>query len=148
MTAADLVTILIEADDVDSPEGMLDRNRDLAIRAAFLRHGWVIRSNGDYGKMAYDGDVRYIVQIEEHPPGSYTAYLGGENLQNDRHRTWEPFDISTTIALGQDQTEDDFVTDIEDSLAGHGVPESDPEAEAHNEYLIRGDERRDLDQDR
>jgi hypothetical protein len=149
VTAANLVAILIEADDVDSPEGMLDRNRDLAIRAAFLRHGWVVRSDGSYGKMDDGNEVRYIVHVDEPRPGYYEAQVSGERVHHHPNRHWVQFDIPNTVMLYEPTvSEDEFVTEIEERIVGEYGPDEDQDEYDRNQAAIEADERRDLDQDR
>lgn len=148
MTPSEIVDVLIE-NDADSPDDLLGRNRDLAIRAAFLNHGWVIRSDGSYGLMSsVTNDVRYIVHIEEHPPGYYHANVSGERLHHHPHRRWVEFDIGSLVLYEPTVSEEEFVNEIEERIVGEYGPDEDQDEYDRNEEGIRADERRDLDQDR
>lgn len=141
MNAKEIVDALIESED---PKDFLARNSDLDLDRAFVAQGWAIRSDGTYGKMNSDDDVRWIVQVYEHN-GVWRAVFSGEKLMDPEKRTWEDFDIDGEIELKPDQDVTDFILEIEDYLCDKTGPEYDPEQAAADEYWSRADDAEDND---
>jgi hypothetical protein len=129
--AAQIVKRLLE--DGEDPKEFLDNNRDLGLDQVFVMHGWVVRGPGEYGKMSggvrsQDGDVRWIVNIEDRT-GRPTATFSGEKLfeGTDKYgrewREWQEFDIPDYVVYSSWMTADQFVTEIEEYLLDHKGPD-------------------------